>query len=65
MHEKLKSICTSINRGGLQKLKVLLVLTLLLSLTPLPIAATSTAHVQPILLEMAAQQPNQIAGAEA
>jgi serine protease AprX len=60
MHEKLKSICTSINRGGLQKLKVLLVLTLLLSLTPLPIAATSTAHVQPILLEMAAQQPNQI-----
>ncbi|MBI5565259.1 MAG: hypothetical protein HY870_10200, partial [Chloroflexi bacterium] len=46
--------------GGIQKFKLLLVLTLLLSLTPMPIAATSTARVQPLLLELAAQQPDQV-----
>jgi serine protease AprX len=65
MNATLRSSHTLVNREGRGKRQawhVLLVVALLLSLTPEPIAATSTARVQPRLLEMAAHQPDQIVG---
>jgi serine protease AprX len=63
MNAKLKSIRKSVNWGGRMKhLNVLVVMALLLSLV-MPLAAPFTqpaARVQPQLLELAAQQPDQV-----
>jgi len=66
MNQFFRHIQKSVNWGGaIQKLKLAIVIALLLSLASQPLSAavkapTSTASIQPVLLDMAARQPDQI-----
>lgn len=61
MQAKLKSIRKSVNWGGrIKQLNVLMVVALLLAALPVSSSPVQAARVQPLLLELAAQQPDQV-----
>ena len=59
MNATLKPICKSVNWGG-RALRLLITLVVVVGLLPASSSSMAVARVQPILLEMAAQQPDQV-----
>ena len=59
MNLKLKSIRKSVNAGR-RMIRLVLTLAVVLALWPASSAPAQAARVQPLLLEMAAQQPDQV-----